>query len=133
MSQVWKYDPSVDALAIAFKQGARSHETRELASGIVADFDKHGDLVTLEILDARRRLGDGFLEPLQRSAPRMNLRDAAALIGVDPATLRQQISRGNLRAKKSGRDWTVARNDVEHYARTRGRRARPGSSRVSKA
>lgn len=45
----------------------------------------------------------------------MTLKEAAAIIGVTPATLRQQIAHGSLRARKIGRDWTVTPKEVERY------------------
>lgn len=45
----------------------------------------------------------------------MTLRDAAAILGVTPATLRQQIANGKLRATKQGRDWHVTPREVERY------------------
>jgi excisionase family DNA binding protein len=47
----------------------------------------------------------------------MTLVEAAALLGVTAATLRQQIARGRLRAKKQGRDWFVTPREVERYRR----------------
>jgi excisionase family DNA binding protein len=45
----------------------------------------------------------------------MTLREAAALLGVTAATLRQQIAHGKLRATKRGRDWWVTAREVERY------------------
>ena len=45
----------------------------------------------------------------------MTLPEAAALLGVTAATLRQQIANGKLRARKVGRDWTVTPREVERY------------------
>ena len=47
----------------------------------------------------------------------MTLVEAAALLGVTAATLRQQIANGKLRAKKIGRDWQVTPREVERYRR----------------
>jgi excisionase family DNA binding protein len=47
----------------------------------------------------------------------VTLREAAELLGLDPATLRQQIARGSLRAEKRGRDWHVTPREVERYRR----------------
>jgi len=52
----------------------------------------------------------------------VTLTEAAALLGVTAATLRQQIANGKLRATKRGRDWWVTRREVERY-RTTSRRA----------
>ena len=45
----------------------------------------------------------------------MTLTEAAAILHVTPDTLRQQIARGALRARKVGRDWHVTPREVERY------------------
>ena len=45
----------------------------------------------------------------------MTLKEAAETLGVDPATLRQQIANGKLKARKVGRDWLVTAAQVERY------------------
>ena len=47
----------------------------------------------------------------------MTLAEAAALLGVDPGTLRVQIHNGKLRAKKHGPIWWVTKAEVERYRR----------------
>lgn len=47
----------------------------------------------------------------------MTLNEAALLLNLRPATLRQQIHNGKLKAKKVGRDWTVTPSEVERYRR----------------
>jgi excisionase family DNA binding protein len=47
----------------------------------------------------------------------MTLTEAAALLGVTAATLRQQIAKGKLRATKRGRDWWVTKGEVARYQR----------------
>ena len=47
----------------------------------------------------------------------MTLKEAAAQLGLDPATLRQAIARGSLKATKRGRDWFVSPSEVERYQR----------------
>lgn len=59
----------------------------------------------------------------------MTLTEAASRLGIDPATLRQQIAKGRLRAEKHGRDWWVDPAEVERYGQDRGRgRFRPCES-----
>jgi excisionase family DNA binding protein len=53
----------------------------------------------------------------------MTLIEAAAILGVTAATLRQQIARGRIKARKVGRDWTVTAAEVKRYAETRKGRA----------
>lgn len=47
----------------------------------------------------------------------MTLTEAAALLGVTPDTLRQQIAKGKLTATKHGRDWWVTDAEVKRYQR----------------
>lgn len=47
----------------------------------------------------------------------MTLAEAAVLLGLSPATLRQQIANGKLKARKVGRDWWVTKGEVERYQR----------------
>lgn len=49
-----RYDPEIDALSVIFRQTTVT--TRELAEGIVAEYDAEDRLVGLEILDAGSRL-----------------------------------------------------------------------------
>ena len=50
------YDREVDALYIRFKETTVT--TKHLAEGIAADYDAEDRLAGIEILDARKRLGD---------------------------------------------------------------------------
>jgi YD repeat-containing protein len=50
------YDHAVDALHIRFKETTVT--TRHLGEGIAADYDAEGRLAGIEILDAKKRLGD---------------------------------------------------------------------------
>jgi excisionase family DNA binding protein len=58
----------------------------------------------------------------------ITLVEAAARLGLAPATLRHQVERGRLAATKLGRDWLVSDAEVERYRATRlgrmGRRRR---------
>jgi uncharacterized protein YuzE len=50
------YDAEVDAPSVIFR--ATTVTTRELAEGIVAEYDAHNQLVGLEILDTELRLAE---------------------------------------------------------------------------
>lgn len=50
------YDPEVDALYIRFLDTTVT--TEHLAEGIAADYDAHGRLAGIEILDALKRFDD---------------------------------------------------------------------------
>ena len=56
----------------------------------------------------------------------MTLGEAAAILGVTAATLRQQIANGKLKARKVGRDWWVASKEVERYRIVHKRMEREG-------
>jgi excisionase family DNA binding protein len=60
-----------------------------------------------------------------RRDPDVTLTEAAALLGVTAATLRQQIANRKLHAVKRGRDWWVTPKEVERYRRE-SRRERKG-------
>jgi uncharacterized protein YuzE len=45
------YDAEVDVLRIVFRDGA-VHESDESRPGVILDYDEHGQVVSLELLDA---------------------------------------------------------------------------------
>jgi excisionase family DNA binding protein len=44
-----------------------------------------------------------------------SLPEAAKLLGLAPATLRQQIRNGKMRATKLSRDWYITAEEIERY------------------
>jgi len=49
------YDPRTDTLSLILKDGAKVVESDEDKPGVILD-DERGDLVSMEILDASRRV-----------------------------------------------------------------------------
>jgi uncharacterized protein YuzE len=70
-----RYDAEVDALSIVFRDVPVT--TRELAEGLVGEFDAAGKLVGLEILDAVKHFGDAT------TVQRVEL-EGVALQGIPP-------------------------------------------------
>lgn len=54
------YDAEADALFLHLAD-VPTHESQEIAPGVIFDFDENGHLVRIEILDASRRLAPGPL------------------------------------------------------------------------
>lgn len=53
-----RYDRKTDTLSLVLRDGVTVTESDEDKPGIILDYDKDGNLVSLEILDASRRVTD---------------------------------------------------------------------------
>jgi uncharacterized protein YuzE len=51
-----RYDPKTDTLSVILKENVSVIESDEDKPGVILDYDELGDLVSLEILDASRRV-----------------------------------------------------------------------------
>ncbi|MGC2787267.1 MAG: DUF2283 domain-containing protein [Roseiarcus sp.] len=52
------YDRQTDSLSVILKEGVAVAESGEDRPGVILDYDEHGDLLAIEILDASRRVTD---------------------------------------------------------------------------
>jgi uncharacterized protein YuzE len=52
------YDATTDTLSIILKADARVVESDEGKPGVILDYDEQGNLVSLEILDASKRVSE---------------------------------------------------------------------------
>jgi uncharacterized protein YuzE len=52
------YDERTDTLSVVLKADAQVVESDEGRPGVILDYDASGDLVSLEVLDASRRVTD---------------------------------------------------------------------------
>ncbi len=49
------YDPDADAMNIEFQKG-KYHISKEIAEGIIIDYTKDGKVISIELLDASKRM-----------------------------------------------------------------------------
>lgn len=118
-----QYDPEANALAVSFRQGARSARMVKVSDTVNVDFDSKGRLVTLEVLDASSHLDAKTLASLPASRW-LTLTQAESESGLRASTLRVLVNRGRLLGEKRGRDWFVDAKDLFNYMESREARGR---------
>ena len=121
------YDPSVDAFYFGFGTTRESDRSVRHYPDIILDYDRAGRPIGVEVLNARKYLPKEALTNIPLPDPMLSLEDAAKQIGLDPATLRQQILKKRIRAKKIHRQWWVEWSALDEYLASRapqGRRSK---------
>ncbi len=53
-----RYDRKTDILSLVLRDNEKVFESDEDKPGVILDYDKDGNLISLEILDASRRVTD---------------------------------------------------------------------------
>ena len=52
------YDPRTDSLTVILKEGVAVAESDEDKPGVILDYDEHGNLISIEVLDASARVSE---------------------------------------------------------------------------
>lgn len=52
------YDQKTDTLVVILKEDVPVFESDEGKPGVILDYDEHGNLISLEVLDASKRVTD---------------------------------------------------------------------------
>ena len=52
------FDPRTDTVSVVLREGVAVAESDEGRPGVILDYDAEGNLVSLEVLDASRRVTD---------------------------------------------------------------------------
>jgi len=62
------YDSKTDTLTVVLKERARVAESDEDKPGVILDYDERGNLVSLEVLDASKRVTEARKMEFQTTA-----------------------------------------------------------------
>jgi len=62
------YDPEADAMNIVFQKG-KYEISKEIAEGIIIDYTKDGKVISIEILDVKKRIPKKDIEDIIVSVP----------------------------------------------------------------
>lgn len=119
-----QYDPEANALAVSFRQGARSARMVKVSDTVNIDFDTKGRLITLEVLDVSSHLDAKTLAALPSAQRWLTLTKAERESGLRASTLRVLVNRGRLLGEKRGRDWFVDAKALLNYMESREARGR---------
>lgn len=122
------YDPWADAFYFGFGENKKFAFNSTPYPDVILDHDDAGGVFGVELLNAKKHLPEGALIGLPLpGGEKYTLIEAARRIGLDPATLRQQILRKRIRATKYYRQGWVDQSALDEYLASRapqGRRSR---------
>ena len=113
------YDPQADALYIEFSKAERACQ-QQVNDGTIIDLSADGEVVGIEILDARAtygrdimRLDFSLLGDLQPEAEQyLTPQEAAQIAGVNKETILRKIRTGELAASRPGKNYLIRKADL---------------------
>ncbi len=126
----WTYAPDIDALYFGFGATQDSFGAIEHFPGVIVDYDKAGRPIGVEVLNARKHLPKAALESIGPPELTYTLEEAANAVGLDPATIRQQILKKRIRAKKYHGKWFVDQSALDEYLVSRAPQGRRSEKRA---
>ena len=121
-----EYEPEVDILTIYLREPETSlSHSGETEPGVVLNYAQDGGLASVEIMDASKRYPSAKLAA-HSVDEFIDLKQASAVSGIAPVTLRTQAEKGRLWAIRLGGQWVTTRERLQQYldSRARGPRAK---------
>lgn len=113
------YDPEADSILLTIVDpDVQSESWAEPADGVIVDFDRDKNPISVEIQHASRRYPMATLAGINIEQP-ISLAQLAAEYSLAEAHLRKLATTGRLRATKIGRNWAATRAAVEDYLDSR--------------
>lgn len=125
------YDPEADSILFTIGDpDVQSESWAEPSDGVIIDFDRNKNPISVEIQNASRRYPVAALAPINIEQP-VSLAQLASEYHLAEAHLRKLATTGRLRAMKIGRNWAATRAAVEDYLDSRKYNAKVVSVRAS--
>lgn len=113
------YDPQADSILWTVGDpDVQSESWAEPAEGVIIDFDRNMNPISVEIQNASRRYPVKALGPINIDQL-VSLAQLAAEYSLAEAHLRKLAISGRLSATKIGRNWAATRAAVEDYLDSR--------------
>lgn len=125
------YDPEADSILLTIGDpDIQSESWAEPADGVIIDFDRDKNPVSVEIQNASRRYPGAALASINIEQP-VSLARLASEYGLAEAHLRKLAITARLNARKIGRNWATTRAALEDYLDSRKYNAKEVPARVS--
>jgi len=95
------HDPEIDYLSIDFADEIEAKSVYE--DGIIARYDKEGNVIGIDITDSMR---------LFQSSELMTLQEACDFLGISESTMRRKIRARKIRFTKDGNQYRFRKADL---------------------